>query len=358
MIRNPLLAAVGVLTAAVLSAQAPATTWPQFRGTPSLAGTTQATVPAQPKVQWTYDAGDAIDSSAAIVDGVVYVGSANGVLHAVSLADGKPKWTYQASEDGIGESSPTVAAGLVYVGDLAGVFHAVASGDGQGRVDLQDRQRDQVVARGRGRHGADRLVRRAPVRARREGRQAALEGADRGLRARDARGRGRRRLHRRLRRDPARHPRRRRQGGPRRCRRAPTPRPPRPSTPVTRTTAPTTTRSWPSISKAKKIAWRYKHPQRNFPFYSSAAISGDRLFVGGRDKMLHALDLKTGQGALDGDDPRAHRLVAGRRRPAASTSGRATASSTSSTRPPARRCSSSRPAARSAPRRRSRTASS
>ena len=46
---------------------------------------------------------------------------------------------------------------------------------------------------------------------------------------------------------------------------------------------------------AKKIQWRYKHPQRNFPFYSSAAISGDRMFIGGRDKMLHALDLKTGK---------------------------------------------------------------
>jgi len=45
----------------------------------------------------------------------------------------------------------------------------------------------------------------------------------------------------------------------------------------------------------KKVLWRYTHPQRNFPFQSSAAISGGRLFVGGRDKMLHALDLKTGK---------------------------------------------------------------
>ena len=45
---------------------------------------------------------------------------ANGQLHAVNLADGKPKWKYQASSDGIGESSPAVANGLVYVGDLAG----------------------------------------------------------------------------------------------------------------------------------------------------------------------------------------------------------------------------------------------
>ena len=91
------------------------------------------------------------------------------------------------------------------------------------------------------------------------------------------------------------HPRRRRQGDVHACRRAPTPAPHRRFTTATPTTAPMRTKCWRSISTAKKIVWRYKHPQRNFPFYSSPAISGDRLFVGGRDKMLHALDLKTGK---------------------------------------------------------------
>src|SRR5690349_8919760 len=115
------------LTSTVLLAQqsAPADRWPQFRGAPPLLGTTQATLPAQLKVLWTYEAGDAIDSSAAIADGVAFVGSANGELHAVNMADGKAKWKYKASADGIGESSPAVGGGLVYVGDLAGVVHAV-----------------------------------------------------------------------------------------------------------------------------------------------------------------------------------------------------------------------------------------
>ena len=47
--------------------------------------------------------------------------------------------------------------------------------------------------------------------------------------------------------------------------------------------------------KAKKVAWRYKHPERNFPFYSSPAIAGDRIIVGGRDKIVHALERKTGK---------------------------------------------------------------
>ena len=91
---------------------APADRWPQFRGTPA-AGRHDAAprCRATLKLLWTYEAGDAIESSAAIVDGVVYVGSQTGELHAVNLADGKVKWKYKASADGIGESSPAVADG-------------------------------------------------------------------------------------------------------------------------------------------------------------------------------------------------------------------------------------------------------
>jgi outer membrane protein assembly factor BamB len=39
----------------------------------------------------------------------------------------------------------------------------------------------------------------------------------------------------------------------------------------------------------RRIAWRYQHPQRKFPFYSSAAVTPNRVVVGGRDKMVHGL---------------------------------------------------------------------
>jgi outer membrane protein assembly factor BamB len=44
-----------------------------------------------------------------------------------------------------------------------------------------------------------------------------------------------------------------------------------------------------------EVAWRYRHPDRNFPFYSSAAIAQDLIIVGGRDKMLHAIDRQSGE---------------------------------------------------------------
>jgi len=47
--------------------------------------------------------------------------------------------------------------------------------------------------------------------------------------------------------------------------------------------------------KTRRIVWRYRHPDRSFPFYSSAALAEGRVFVGGRDKMMHALDAASGK---------------------------------------------------------------
>ncbi len=43
--------------------------WPQFRGNPQLTGVAAAALPATLKLLWTYEAGDVIESSAAIVSG-------------------------------------------------------------------------------------------------------------------------------------------------------------------------------------------------------------------------------------------------------------------------------------------------
>jgi outer membrane protein assembly factor BamB len=44
-----------------------------------------------------------------------------------------------------------------------------------------------------------------------------------------------------------------------------------------------------------RIVWHYEHPDRHFPFYSSAAALPDRIVVGGRDKLIHCLNAKTGK---------------------------------------------------------------
>jgi outer membrane protein assembly factor BamB len=105
--------------------------WPQFRGNPQLTGVATGAVPATLKLLWTYEAGDGIQSSAAIADGVVYVGVESADLLAIDLATGKLRWKYRA-KDGIDESSPLVHDGVVYVGDIAGTLHAVRAADGKG----------------------------------------------------------------------------------------------------------------------------------------------------------------------------------------------------------------------------------
>jgi eukaryotic-like serine/threonine-protein kinase len=45
----------------------------------------------------------------------------------------------------------------------------------------------------------------------------------------------------------------------------------------------------------KAVKWRYEHPDRKFPFYSSAALADGLMVLGGRDRMVHGLDLATGK---------------------------------------------------------------
>src|SRR4051794_23193733 len=78
--------------------------WPAFHGGGPLTGEPSADPGAPPmKARWTYrtdeDDPAPILGSPAIVGDTVYVGDAEGVLHAVDLKTGKARWTYKA-EDG------------------------------------------------------------------------------------------------------------------------------------------------------------------------------------------------------------------------------------------------------------------
>jgi len=110
--------------------QFPPDTWAQFRGTPQSMGVSVSGVPRDLRVVWTYEAGESIESSAAISNGVVYVGSQSGELAALNLSNGSVRWKYKATGP-IGESSPCVANGVVYIGDLNGTVHAVRASDGR-----------------------------------------------------------------------------------------------------------------------------------------------------------------------------------------------------------------------------------
>ncbi|HEY7516108.1 MAG TPA: PQQ-binding-like beta-propeller repeat protein, partial [Vicinamibacteria bacterium] len=98
------------LLATAAGLAAPSAEWPHFRGDAALTGAGAAELPNPLAVVWTYEAGEAIESSAAIVEGAVYVGTRGGELLALDLETGRLRWKYKAkAEEGIGESSPAVS---------------------------------------------------------------------------------------------------------------------------------------------------------------------------------------------------------------------------------------------------------
>ena len=280
-------------SAALVSAENTASDWVQFRGNARLTGVAAAALPSALSLRWTYEAGDAIESSPAIADGVVFVGSATGDLLAIDLASGKLRWKY-ATGSTIGESSPAVGRGAVFIGDLGGTMHAVSVRDGSrlwtfktgSEVKSSPTLADEVVLFGSydthlyaldARTGKLRwkLQTNGPVHATPAvvAGVVYITGCDENFRA------------------------------------------VRLSDGKTLFRIPTGayTGASPVIDGAKayfgtfdyevlgidlrrrKILWEYRNPDRQFPFYSSAAVFNGRVILGGRDKIVYAIDTATGK---------------------------------------------------------------
>lgn len=270
-----------------------ADSWPQFRANYNLTGVAATTVPENLKLLWTYDAGESVESSAAIADGTAYVGVSSGELIAVDLWSGKLKWKYK-TKDMVLESSPAVGGGLVFVGDEAGVFHAVNAATGKGAWSYQtgtEIKCSPVIVGDKVLIGSydgslycfqirdGKTVWRFKTENYVHGTPAVVDGVAyfagcdeifHGIRIADGK---------EVVRAPA--------GG------------------NTASSVATNGTSFffgnfnnevVSLNlKLKKQTWVYTHPQRQFPFYSSAALFNGRVVIGGRDKMVHCLNATTGK---------------------------------------------------------------
>jgi outer membrane protein assembly factor BamB len=272
----------------------PRSDWAQFRGNARLTGVAQGNVGPNLKLVWTYDAGEAVESSAAIVSGTVYVGSQAAELLAIELATGKLLWKYKTDQP-IGESSPAVSDGVVYVGDLGGTLHAVDARKGTQRWTFKtgsEIKSSPVVTGGQVLVGSydehlyalnaetGALVWKFRTNGPVHSTAAVSEGLTyvsgcdevfRAIRISDGE-----ELY-----DLA--------------------------SGAYTGASPALEGGWAFYGTfnnevlgvdlaARRIVWRYRHPQREFPFYSSAAVADGRVVVGGRDKMVHAIDAKTGKG--------------------------------------------------------------
>ena len=267
----------------------PAENWSQFRGNARLSGVSNSTVPDSLKQIWTYDAGDSIESSAAIVGGTVLIGSQKGELVSLSLDNGQVYWKYTTGSP-IGESSPAYSDGVVYIGDLGGVLHAVNARDGKkiwtfksgneiksSPVVVGDRvligSYDENLYCLSTRNGSVlwKVKTNGPVHSTPSvlNGMAFIAGCDevfRAIRISDGKE-------------------------------------------MFTVASGSYTGASPAVRLGNayygtfdnevlgvslsqhKIMWRYQHPTRKFPFYSSAAVTQDRVVVGGRDKLVHGLTL-------------------------------------------------------------------
>lgn len=269
--------------------------WPSFRGDARLTGAAAQSLPADLTVLWTFEADDGIESTAALVDGVVFVGSLAGELHALDFNSGKLLWTYEAGEEI--KSSPTVRKGIVYFGDESGIFHAVDAAVGKvkwtfaadgGVIASASFAGGQVIFGSQDNflyalnpdngelvwkvETGSYIYGTAAVARLGERQVVLVAGCDGLLRGLD----------------------------------------PRDGSDVVTVGIDAYVGGSPAVGNrlvfvgtfenqvlgidlaAGKVVWAYANPERRFPFYSSAALSADRVVIGGRDKLVHALDPETG----------------------------------------------------------------
>ena len=102
--------------------------WPMFRGGQGLLGRAPGTLPDSLELLWKFETGDEVKSSPAIVDDMVYVGSADANMYAINLEDGEEAWKYQTPD--MIESAPCVVDGSVYVGCADGFLYALEAKTG------------------------------------------------------------------------------------------------------------------------------------------------------------------------------------------------------------------------------------
>jgi outer membrane protein assembly factor BamB len=102
--------------------------WPQFGADPSRSGQVGWSVPESMERVWRFKTGAEVKSSAAIVGGRVFIGSSDANVYALDLRTGGKIWAYTTK--GAVEASPTVVGARVYVGSTDGWVYALDANDG------------------------------------------------------------------------------------------------------------------------------------------------------------------------------------------------------------------------------------
>jgi outer membrane protein assembly factor BamB len=103
--------------------------WPTFHHDTSLSGYTTSFAPDTNELLWVYQTEASVESSPAIADGKVYVGSQDGNLYCLDKYTGDLVWK-EKKDNGIIQSSPAVFDGKVYYLSSSGIMYCLNADDG------------------------------------------------------------------------------------------------------------------------------------------------------------------------------------------------------------------------------------
>ena len=103
--------------------------WPMFHHDTAHNGYSNSTAPKTNRTLWNYTTGSYVDSSPAVADGVVYVGSGNNNVYALNATTRAFLWSYHTSD--VVDSSPAVVGGFVFVGSWDGNVYALNATTGK-----------------------------------------------------------------------------------------------------------------------------------------------------------------------------------------------------------------------------------
>lgn len=105
--------------------------WPTFRLESQRRGldATDGPLLDEPELIWQFDTGGIVESSPAVVDNTVYVGTFDEQLWALDARTGEPRWSFAVG--GLLRSSPAVVDGVVFFGADDNLFYAIDSTSGE-----------------------------------------------------------------------------------------------------------------------------------------------------------------------------------------------------------------------------------
>ena len=103
--------------------------WPMYRGSPSGAAASAASLRLPLELKWEFATRDRVFSSPAVTNGVVYIGSTDHRLYAIDTDSGAQHWQYDVGAEL--HSTPCVIDDRVYIGAMDGTVHAIDCESGE-----------------------------------------------------------------------------------------------------------------------------------------------------------------------------------------------------------------------------------